>query len=257
MDGCAKLKPVAERSQTAAETKLSDQVVCITGAAGGLGQGLCSQFASQGWKVVEASHHLSGRVESSRVLPVVLDVLDADASEHLVRTVVEKWGRIDAWINNAGVTADSLLSQLSEQDWDRVLDVNLKGAFLCARAVVPTMIRQVGGHIVNVASFSARSGPQGQANYAAAKAGLIGFTQALAREIGPHNVRINAVLPGVLPTPMTKNLAPETLEHLARANSLCRLNSVAEVARFIAFLVSTQNISGQILQLDSRIARWT
>jgi 3-oxoacyl-[acyl-carrier protein] reductase len=119
------------------------------------------------------------------------------------------------------------------------------------------MLKQRDGHIINISSFSARCGPAGQANYAAAKAGLIGLTTSLAREAGSRNIRVNAVLPGVLPTPMTAGLSEARLRELAAANGLGRLNSAAEVARFIAFLATTQNISGQLFQLDSRIGRWT
>jgi 3-oxoacyl-[acyl-carrier protein] reductase len=135
--------------------------------------------------------------------------------------------------------------------------VHLKGAFLCSQAVLRPMLKQRDGHILNVASFSARTGNRGQANYAAAKAGLLGLTTSLAKEVGSRNVRVNAILPGVLPTPMTASLTPEQLETFATANALGRLNDPAEVARFAAFLAGTQNISGQVFQLDSRIARWT
>ena len=119
------------------------------------------------------------------------------------------------------------------------------------------MIRQRDGHIINVSSWAGRCGARGQANYAAAKAGLLGLTAALAKEVGAHNVRVNAVLPGVLPTPMTAKLNEKQLQELVAANALGRINSVAEVARFIAFLATTKNLSGQVFQLDSRIAGWT
>ena len=119
------------------------------------------------------------------------------------------------------------------------------------------MLRQRHGHIINVSSYSGRVGARGQTNYAAAKAGLLGLTQSLAREVGSRNVRVNAVLPGVLPTAMTAALGPETQAAFAAANALGRINSIAEVARFIVFLATLENVSGQLFQLDSRIARWT
>jgi 3-oxoacyl-[acyl-carrier protein] reductase len=155
------------------------------------------------------------------------------------------------------VTADALSWQLSEEDWDRVLAVNLKGAFLCAQAALRPILRQRNGHIINIGSFSGRAGQLGQANYAAAKAGLIGLTESLAKEVGSRNVRVNAVLPGVLPTSMTAKLSEAQLAEYAAANALGRINSLTEVAQFIVFLATMQNVSGQVFQLDSRIARWT
>ena len=148
------------------------------------------------------------------------------------------------------------MAQLNPAAWDHVLDVNLKGAFLCAQAALRPMIKQRGGHILNIGSFVARVSRAGQANYAAAKAGLIGLTQSLAKEVGSRNVRVNAILPGVLATPMTAQLTPEQFAAISTENALGRISTVEEVARFTAFLAGTQNISGQLFQLDSRIARW-
>jgi 3-oxoacyl-[acyl-carrier protein] reductase len=146
---------------------------------------------------------------------------------------------------------------MDEAAWDQVLSVNLKGAVWCAQTVLRPMLRQRDGHIINIASFSARVGARGQANYAAAKAGLLGFTQSLAKEVGPRNVRVNAVLPGVLPTAMTAGLPPATKRAFATANALGRLNSIAEVAAFVVFLATLRNVSGQVFQLDSRTVPWT
>ena len=138
-----------------------------------------------------------------------------------------------------------------------MLDVNLRGAFLCARAVARPMIRQRDGHIINLSSLAARRGPAGQSSYAAAKAGLVGLTQSLAKELGSRNVRVNAIFPGMMPTNMTAKMSAEQLAAFAHANALGRINSPDEVARFIVFLATTQNISGQVFALDSRIAPWT
>ncbi len=234
-----------------------NKVAIVTGAAGGLGLGLVDELATQGWRVAAAYHRATLQLESENVWPVPLDVTCRDQAGQVVEQVVHRWGRIDLLINNAGVTADQLCSKMEEPDWDRVLDVNLKGAFLCSQAVSRPMLKQRAGQIINISSFSALSGPRGQSNYAAAKAGLIGLTESLAREFGSRNVRVNAVLPGVLPTPMTAKLTEEQRAQLARANALNRLNSVAEVARFVHFLTTLENVSGQVFQLDSRIARWT
>ena len=237
-------------------TTTSERTVLITGAAGGLGRALVAEFAAQGWRVAAAYHLSTSEAETGRVWPVQFDVTRRAQVQAAVKQFIVRWSRVDALINNAGVTADGLVSTMSDDDWDRVVDVNLKGAFLCSQAVLPTMLKQRDGHIINISSFAAR-GQRGQAGYAAAKAGLIGLTTSLAREAGPRNIRVNAVLPGVLPTPMTARLSEARLSELAAANALGRLNSLAEVARFIAFLATTRNISGQLFQLDSRIGRWT
>ena len=233
------------------------RVVLITGAAGGLGQRLVAEFAAQGWRVAAAHHHAGPHTETDSLWPIALDVTDRAQTAAVVEQLLARWGRIDVLLNNAGTIADKLLSQMTEDEWDRVLAVNLKGAFLCAQAVARAMCRQRNGHIINLSSFSGQIGARGQANYAAAKAGLIGLTQSLAKELGSRNVRVNAVLPGVLPTPMTAQLGAEQLAAFAAANALGRINDVAEVARCIAFLATLQNVSGQVFQLDSRIAPWT
>ena len=233
------------------------RVALITGASGGLGQALVTEFLAGDWRVVAGFHHENFHTETDRLWPLRLDVTSRENVEEAVAQVTAGWERVDLLINNAGNTADGLVGQLSDGDWQRVLDVHLKGAFLCSQAVLRPMLRQRDGHILNIASFSARTGNRGQANYAAAKAGLLGLTTSLAREVGSRNVRVNAILPGVLPTPMTAGLSAEQREGFTAANALGRLNDPTEVARFAAFLASTRNISGQFFQLDSRIARWT
>jgi 3-oxoacyl-[acyl-carrier protein] reductase len=229
-------------------------VVLITGAAGGLGQALVTEFASAGWRVAAGYHRALPAAAPPEVWAVPLDVTNPRSVEQGTAHLMERWGRIDALINNAGVSADALIGRMSEEDWDRVLAVDLKGAFLCAQAVLPPMLKQRAGHIINIGSHSGRAGQRGQANYAAAKAGLIGLASSLARETGPHNVRINTVLPGVIRTPMTASLEPNQLATFAAANVLGRLNSLPEVARFVVFLAAMENVSGQVFQLDSRIA---
>jgi len=233
------------------------RVVLITGAAGGLGQALVCEFTAQGWFVAAGFHRSPLPAQPDTVLPVQLDVSRKDHAQAAALSCLRRWGRLDALINNAGLIADAPLWQSSEADWDRVLRTNLKGAFLCSQAALGPMLDQRRGHIVNIASFSGRVGAAGQANYSAAKAALLGLTQSLAREVGGGNVCVNAVLPGVLPTAMTANLPAETRERLTRTNVLGRANTLAEVARFVAFLATLENVSGQIFQLDSRLAPWT
>jgi 3-oxoacyl-[acyl-carrier protein] reductase len=233
------------------------KVVLITGAGGGLGRALTDEFARQSWQVIAGFRQGTPEVSAENVFPVELDVTRTAELNQSVAGLNKRFIHIDALINNAGVTADAALAQLSDEDWQRVLDVNLRGAFACARAVSRTMMRQRDGHIINISSHAGRCGARGQANYSAAKAGLLGLTQSLAHELGSRNVRVNAVLPGILPTKMTAQLSPEQMKGFAQANALGRINSLDEVARFIIFLASTQNISGQVFQLDSRIAPWT
>ena len=233
------------------------KVAWITGAAGGLGRVLAHAFAAHGWQVAAGYHHKPFLSEQENIWPVAVDVTRRTAVDDALQLILERWSRLDLLVNNAGLAADHPLWQLPEADWDAVLDVNLKGAFLCSQAALRPMLRQRDGQIINIASSSGRSGQRGQAHYAAAKAGLFGLTTALAREVGSRNIRINAVLPGVLPTPMTAALDPATLAAFAAANTLGRINSPEEVARFIVFLASLQNVSGQLFQLDSRIAPWS
>lgn len=233
------------------------KVALITGASGGLGRALVAEFLAQGWCVAAGYHRENIHQETDALLPLPLDVTSREAVQSGVAQILSRWQRLDLLINNAGNTADNLSWQLTDEDWQRVLDVHLKGAFLCAQAALRPMLQQRDGHILNIASFSARTGNRGQANYAAAKAALLGLTTSLAKEAGLRNVRVNALLPGVLPTPMTASLTPKQLAAFAEANALGRLNELDEVARFAAFLAGTRNISGQCFQLDSRIARWT
>jgi 3-oxoacyl-[acyl-carrier protein] reductase len=240
-------------------------VVFITGAAGGLGQALMREFAGHGYRVALGFHRtpvpvselnelneLNGSTEV--LLPVPLDVTNKQNVRTAVAEVLERWERIDVLVNNAGLTIDKLLARLDDDDWSRVLDVNLKGAFLCSQAVLRPMLQQRFGHIVNIGSFSGQVGAAGQANYASAKAGLIGLTQSLAQEVGSRNICVNAVLPGVLATPMTAALPAESMAAFAEANALGRINDAIEVARFVVFLTTMRNVSGQVFQLDSRIA---
>jgi 3-oxoacyl-[acyl-carrier protein] reductase len=233
------------------------RVVWITGAGGGLGQALVSALADAGWQVAAAFRSRAPAFANARVWPVRLDVTDSSRADAVAGEIASRFGRLDALVNNAGLSVDKPFWQLRDDDWDAVLAVNLRGAFACARAAARLMTRQRDGHIINVSSFAARHGSRGQAAYAAAKAGVIGLTQSLAQELGPRNVRANAVLPGVLATPMTARLSRDVFQRLVDANALRRENDAGEVARFIATLAGMANVSGQVFQLDSRAARWT
>ena len=233
------------------------RVILITGAAGGLGRALVQAFADDGWQVVAACRTNPFTAPSPSVWPVAMDVTNPGEIESVCAEVTRRWTRIDALINNAGVVDDEVLPRLSEDAWQRVMGVNLRGAFLCSRAVLPQMVRQRDGHILNIASFGGRVGRAGQASYSASKAGLIGLTVALAREHGADNVRVNAILPGFLPTRLVGDLSESQLAAHAASNTLNRLNSPGEVAGFATVLAAMKNVSGQVFQLDSRIGSWS
>ncbi|MDF1752716.1 MAG: SDR family NAD(P)-dependent oxidoreductase [Verrucomicrobiales bacterium] len=210
--------------------------IVITGGRGDLASAFVSEFQGAGFTVFAP-----GRNE--------LDVTDADA----VKQFFSEIGPIDLLINNAGLTRDTVHSRLTEEDWDVVIDTNLKGSFLCARAALRAFPRKTGGHIINIGSFSAKSPPIGQSNYAAAKAGLIGLTQSLAKEYGKRDIRVNAILPGFLETKMTAALSNNARERIRDRHVLQRFNTTEDAARFAAFLHTMKHVSGQVFQLDSRV----
>ena len=182
-----------------------------------------------------------------------MDVRDEAAVENYISGL----SRVDVLIANAGLTRDGALTALSLDDFKEVLDVNLLGTFLCARAALKLMVKQRSGHILLIGSRSARYGTRGQSAYAAAKAGLVGFAQSLAKEYGGRNIRCNVVLPGFLETKMTATLTPARREEVRAEHALGRFNTVENAARFIAMLARLDHVSGQVFTLDSRIDRWT
>ncbi len=209
----------------------------ITGGGGDLAQHIRTELESAGWEVLAPGH-------------AEMDVLNP-------KIYFSQIDRLDLLVNNAGLLRDASLLKMSEEDFDSVVDVNLKGAFLCTQAALKLMSRQREGHIINIGSYSALSGPFGQSNYAAAKAGLIALTQSTAKEYGARNVRANCVLPGFLDTQMTRHLLQDAAWHeqLLAQHTLGRLNTPKDAARFIVMLHSMPNVSGQVFQLDSRVRR--
>ncbi|MCB1209424.1 MAG: SDR family oxidoreductase [Verrucomicrobiales bacterium] len=216
--------------------------VVITGGEGDLAQAIAAVFRTDGWEVLAP-----GR-----------DALDVTQTNS-VRDFFAPLERLDLLIHQAGSLRDVPMLRMETADFADVLDVHLTGAFRCAQAALKKMTRQRIGHIIHIGSYSALIGPAGQANYAAAKAGLIGLTQSLAAEYGARNVRVNCVLPGFLDTKMTRHLLDDPVRkaEILATHTLGRLNTPSEVAHFISQLHRMQNVSGQIFQLDSRIHRWT
>ncbi|MBX7207783.1 MAG: SDR family oxidoreductase [Verrucomicrobiaceae bacterium] len=220
---------------------MEPKTAVITGGEGDLAKAVRGLLEADGWTVLAP-----GRAD--------LDVTSPASVEHFFSLVTS----LDLLINNAGVIADGPLVQMSEADFERVLDVCLKGAFLCSQKAMWLMAKKRNGHILNIGSFAALFGTAGQANYAAAKAGLIGLTKSTASEYGAKNVRCNCVLPGLLDTKMTRHLMSDaaTKDELTKTHLLRKLNTVEDAARFIVFLDSMKGVSGQVFQLDSRVSRW-
>lgn len=233
----------------------------MTGGGRGIGRAIALALAGEGAKVVVNYHRNAEAAEQvvacitgtgREAFAIQADVSDATQVEAMVQAARERFGAVDILVNNAGVTRDVLLLRMKEEDWDVVLDTNLKSAFLCARAVAPLMIRQREGVIVNIGSVIGRVGAAGQANYSASKAGLIGLTKSLARELGSRNVRVNAVAPGFIETDMTEALKSEYRESILKQIPLGRFGTPEDVARVVVFLCSEDAayIQGDVITID-------
>ncbi|PTY03461.1 SDR family oxidoreductase [Verrucomicrobia bacterium LW23] len=238
--------PAAARGRTGVPPQPQVQrVVVITGGQGDLACAMHEEFARQGWRVLAP-----GRAE--------MDVRDGASVAAWFDSARKDLGvsRLDALIGNAGITRDCLLARLDAQTLNDVLAVNLRGAYLCARAALPLMEAAGGGALVWIGSYAARTGPAGLSAYAAAKAGLAGFSQSLAVELGAQNIRSNVVMPGFLRTKMTLDLAPTTVAGALESHALGRFNTPQQAARFVVMLCDMEHVSGQVFQLDSRVGKW-
>jgi 3-oxoacyl-[acyl-carrier protein] reductase len=239
---------------------LSDKVAIVTGASRGIGREIALALASQGAKVVasarnaEALAKLTAEIKSQGgdALAVVGDVAVEDDANNLVKQAVEAYGQVDIFINNAGITRDGLLLRMKTADWDAVLDTNLKGAFLCTRAVAKVMSKQRSGRIINISSVVGEMGNAGQANYCASKAGLLGLTKSVARELARRNVTVNAITPGFITTEMTEDMTEKAQEAMTEQIPLGRPGSAEDVANAVIFLASEQSayITGQVLGVN-------
>lgn len=235
---------------------LDGKVVLVTGGSRGIGAAICRELARAGARV--AVNYRSGHEAANEVaaeiggVAVQADVADSGEAQTLVDRVEEELGDVDALVNNAGVTRDTLIARMSDEDWDVVIDTNLRGAFNTSRAVARKMLRRRAGAIVNLSSVVGLHGNPGQANYAASKAGIVGLTKALARELGSRGVRVNAVAPGYIDTELTQVL-PEPARNAILANTpLARLGAPEDVAVAVRFLCSDEAsfVTGEVLLVD-------
>jgi 3-oxoacyl-[acyl-carrier protein] reductase len=236
---------------------LEGKVAIVTGASRGIGRAIATELVRAGASVACVSTRAGGCDETvaasgGKAFGFAADVASSGEVENMVAEVVEKLGSVDILVNNAGVARDQLLLRMSDEDWDQVMAVNLKGAFHTVRAVSKTMMRAKWGRIVNISSIVGIGGQAGQANYAASKAGLIGFTKSVARELGSRGITCNAIAPGFIETDMTAELPQEMREHVVKTAPVGRLGTPEDVARLVVFLAGdgAAYITGQVVVVD-------
>jgi 3-oxoacyl-[acyl-carrier protein] reductase len=243
--------------------KLTGKVALVTGAAQGIGRAIALLLARNGADIVVSDINLEKAEETAkeiegagqRAMAIRVDVANSEEVERMVQTILERFGHIDILVNNAGIARDRLILRMTEEDWDAVLNVNLKGTFNCTKAVVRHMSKQRSGKIVSIASVVGEMGNAGQANYSASKAGVIGFTKTVAREFAQRGINVNAIAPGYIETPMTDILPEKTKEELKRLIPMDRLGRLEDVAEAVLFLVSEASsyITGQVLNVNGGI----
>jgi 3-oxoacyl-[acyl-carrier protein] reductase len=245
--------------------RLTGKVAIVTGSSRGIGAAIARYLAAEGAKVVlnchasaEAADAVANEIRQAggEARVIAADVSRLDEAQRLIQETVAAWQQVDSLVNNAGVTRDGLLMSMKEADWDQVLQTNLKSVFNCCKAAVRGMVRQRGGRIVNVTSVVGLVGQAGQTNYAASKAGIIGFSKSLARELGSRNITVNCVAPGYIPTALTEVLSAELKQAIVDQTPLKRMGSAEEVAAAVGFLASDEAafITGHVLNVDGGLA---
>lgn len=237
-----------------------DKAIIVTGSSRGIGKEIAIAYAKEGAMVTISSRNdeslksVADEIKSigGEVLSVAADVSKPEDSKTLIEQTIAKFGKVDILVNNAGITRDNLLLRLSEEDWDNVIDINLKGAFNCLKAVTKQMMKQRQGCIINMSSVVGVMGNAGQVNYAASKAGIIGITKSAAKELASRGIRVNAIAPGFIETDMTDNLPEKAKEELVSAIPLGKLGTVQDVADLVLFLTSekAKYITGQVINVD-------
>jgi 3-oxoacyl-[acyl-carrier protein] reductase len=245
------------------QLELTGKVALVTGAAQGIGRAIALLLAQKGADIVVSDINLEKAQETAkeietigrRAMAIKVDVANSDNVERMIQAILERFSQIDILVNNAGIARDKLVLRMTEEDWDAVLNINLKGTFHCTKAVVKHMSKQRSGKIVNIASVVGEMGNAGQANYSASKAGVIGFTKTIAREFAQRGINVNAIAPGYIQTPMTDVLPEKVKEDLRRMIPLERLGQPEDVAEAVFFLVSEASsyITGQVLNVNGGI----
>jgi 3-oxoacyl-[acyl-carrier protein] reductase len=242
--------------------ELDGRVSLVTGASRGIGKAIALKLSSLGSKVVvnyrdreaEAISVVEAITRQGReeAMAIKADVADTEAVKAMVQQVTDRWGKIDILVNNAGINRDTLLLRMSEEDWDDVIDTNLRGAYLCTRFALRSMMRQGWGRVISISSIAGVMGNPGQSNYAASKGGLIAFSKSVAREMGSRGITVNAVAPGFIVTEMTDRLPPERKESILTMIPLQHFGQPEDVAELVAFLASEKAgyITGQVICID-------
>ena len=241
-----------------------EKVALVTGASRGLGRAIAIKLSTCGIKV--AINYLTNDAEANKVIQKIessggkavlckADVSDASAVRQMTRQIVKQWGKIDILVNNAGIVRDALLLRMLDDDWDAVINTNLRGAYLCTKYALRTMMEQDWGRIVNIVSLAGIVGNSGQANYSAAKGGLIAFTKAVAHEVGPRNITVNAIAPGFIVTGMTDKLPQAAKDAILARIPLGRFGKANDVAELTAFLASdlAGYITAQVISVDGGV----
>jgi 3-oxoacyl-[acyl-carrier protein] reductase len=241
--------------------ELTDKVAIVTGSSRGIGAGIAKLFAAQGAKVViNHSHSPAGADEvvtaikagGGQAVVVQADVSQNEGAQYLVTQTIDTYGQIDILVNNAGTTRDKLIMTMKDEDWELVLQTNLSSVYHCSKAVIRPMMKKRNGRIINMTSVVGLAGQAGQTNYAASKAGIIGFTKSLAKEVGSRHITVNAIAPGFVPTALTGVLSAEQVQAAIASTPLGRLGTVEDVAAAALFLASDEAafITGQVITVD-------
>jgi 3-oxoacyl-[acyl-carrier protein] reductase len=240
---------------------LTGKVAVVTGSSRGIGRAIAVLLAKQGAKVVvnsskssDAANEVVQEITANGgvAINVSASVSSQEDAERLIKTTIDTFGRIDILVNNAGTTRDTLLMRMSEADWDDVIDLNLKGTFFCTKAAIRPLLKAKGGRIINITSVSGLAGNAGQANYAASKAGIVGFTKSVARELASRAITCNAVAPGFVPTALTNVLPDELKAKAIETIPLGRLGTAEEIAAAVVYLASNEAayVTGHVLTVD-------
>ncbi len=239
---------------------LENQVALVTGGARGIGRAICEALTAAGAHVIVSDINLAAAQATAEdlsskgpgAIAVDADVSNSESVEAMMKEALAQFGRIDILVNNAGITRDGLLMRMKEEDWDLVMSINLKGVFLCTKAIMRNMMKQRSGRIINISSVVGVMGNAGQANYSASKAGVIGFTKSCAKEMAPRGINVNAVAPGFIATDMTDKLSDEVKAEFLRNIPLGRAGTAEDVAQVVLFLASpaADYVTGQVIHID-------